>query len=194
MSTAEPIPPKSDKPKPAAKRNYDKATPPKDENKVEEAPFRLKRQQLADKAKESWIGLSPDAHNCVRIEYNLPIDHTIEHVEDPAYWSNILYKFTKPIATEGTYVGSIICVRPPDHRFYAEYYITDVDSHGVHVEQILYKEFGPQEVESELYRIQWNGVHRGYDILRKADNAIVVNGAQMKRLSNVVDWLKQWDR
>lgn len=167
--------------------------------KAEVAPkpkpdIRIDRDSVR-KAKAPNLATSPDGHKCVRVEYWLPEGHDYEDVKNPIYWSNVTTSFLKPISTEGTYAGSIICVRPSDHRFYAELYVTEVTKSSVYVEELFYKQFGPslEDVKSDKWTVRWNEADKGYDIIRRIDKAIVGNAKDFRRLEAVQRWLKNME-
>ncbi len=156
------------------------------------------RQVQPPRVKESGLSFSPDGNHYLRIEYNLPPGHSYEDVKMPAYWHSASHRFKKGISTDADFVGSIICLRPVDNSFYAERFITAINSGGVVTEELLFKTFGPQpgdkELESKKFRYQWNPQYKGYDIVRNVDNAIVAKGSETKTLSHVAEWLKTWDK
>lgn len=150
---------------------------------------------VARKAKDSHLNLPVDGHKCAQVEYWLPVTHEYEDLLNPLYWSSLVHRFKRPISTEGDYAGSIICVRPRDHSFYAELYVTEVSSGAVFTEQLFKKNFGEQmdEIKSDRFKVVWNDSVGGYDIMRKLDNAIVGNAKDFKRLRSVKSWLEKME-
>lgn len=183
------IPSKPDNVKPA--RNIRTVEQPKKPERP--APDISIDRKAERKAKNTDLITMPEGHKCVRVEYWLPEEHDYNDVLNPLYWSSITTRFLKPISTDGDFAGSIVCVRPHDHSFYAELYVTEVNKGSVNLEQLFYKQFGPQlkDIKHEKFFVKWNAAAKGYDILRKVDNAIVGSARDFKRLESVQRWLER---
>lgn len=172
---------------------YEPVTPQKLEGTVPPlTPERLTiERDYSRKAKQSHLCLNPDGHKAVRVEYWLPSTHEYEDTLNPNYWGSVSTLFSRAISTANSFAGSIICVRKPDHSFYAELYVTEVTKGAVFVEPLFYKEFGLQlsDLKSSKVTVQWNEPVGGYDIIRNSDKAIIGQAKEFKRLDAVKNWL-----
>ena len=94
----------------------------------------------------------------------------IEEVMDPSYFSLLARYF---VATDR------IEIIPQDMNYYAELLVTNVLSHTVVTELLIYKQVSKSErrsYEDAEYSIKWQGVEAKYAIYRKVDNANLKNG------------------
>lgn len=146
-------------------------------------------RKVDPKARESEITMQVDGHKCARVEFWLRPEHTLEDALRPEFWSQVAYKFQRPIAAEGNYAGSIIEVRYPDLTLYAELFVRAVQARGLLVDLLFKKEIGLQEIASDKFESRWDETKRGYDIIRMSDREIVGDAKDFPTKDAVQNWL-----
>lgn len=121
----------------------------------------------------------------------LPVGDTIADAVKPEYWRDVAVKLSKnPFTGDPDKAGSIIEIRTVDHAFYAELYVRAVQERGLIVHLIrepVY--FGPKQVKTGAYEINWNVGKRGYDVIRKSDRSIVADGTKIKTKEQAQAWV-----
>ena len=125
------------------------------------------------KARDADLIMQSDGHRCARVEFWLRPGHTLEDALKPEFWSQVAYKFLRPIVTEGNYAGSIIDLRSHDLSMYAELLVRVVRKTGLVVELLRSHEIGLQNITSTTHTVAWNDKVKGFTITRNSDREIV---------------------
>ncbi len=148
-------------------------------------------RMVMPKARDSDLIMQPDGHRCSHVEFWLRPGHTLEDALQPEFWSQVAYKFLRPIVTEGNYAGSIIELRSHDLSLYAELFVRVVRKTGVVVQLLRSYEIGLQNVEAPGHTIRWHNKVKGYDIIRNSDREIVANAKDTPTREAAQTWLER---
>lgn len=141
------------------------------------------------KARDSELIMQPDGHRCAHVEFWLRPDLTLEDALEPEFWSQVAYKFTRPISSEGNYAGSIIELRAQDLSFYAELFVRVVSKTGLQVVLLRSHKIGLQKVVAPGYTVRWNAHACGYDLIRDSDRQLVGRAKDFPTKERAQAWL-----
>ena len=148
----------------------------------------LNRMTMA-KARDSELIMQPDGHRCARVEYWLKPEHTLEDTLKSEFWSQVAYKFYRPVLAEGDYAGTIIEIRTQDLSLYAELFVRVVRKSGLEVQLLTSYEIGLQNVVAPGYEVRWSDRVCGYDIIRNSDREIVGQAKDFRTKEAAQVWL-----
>ena len=161
-----------------AARSVEKSIPAASEQK--ESPRALKRTAFQS-SEFAYANLSA----------TLPVDWTVEDALKPEFWVHAADMLQKtPVTNEPDKAGAIIELRTVDHAFYARLYVRAAQERGLIVQLLgepVY--FGLKSVESASFETRWNVGKRGYDVIRKSDREIVVDGSKIPTKEAAQDWI-----
>ena len=129
-------------------------------------------------------------------EATLPAEWDYSDTLDPAFWSYIASK----IGGDRRVIGSFIHLDTEDQAFYALLKVADVRKDGLAV-VCIGPSVDPQTGEAmpvdlktrrpwtgRKFDVRWNKASRGYDVIRKADEAVVADGGQFPTVELAVAW------
>lgn len=124
----------------------------------------------------------------------IPVGVTIDDVLKPEFWAHIAHMLrSNQMTGDPARTGTIIEIRSEDHSLYAELYVRAVKEQALDVALIgkpTY--FGPRESSpSEKYSVRWNVGKRGFDILRKSDNAIIGRAVDFPKKEDAYEHIRR---
>lgn len=151
-------------------------------------------------------------HGYERLTATIPAGWTLDDVLKPGFWTNVVHMFQKNQMTGGAdRSGSIIELRTEDGAFYADLIVRAVLGRGLIVQCI-----GPSQdktgkacpvdlstglpwaggaaLSSDQFDLKWNRDKRGFDIIRKADQQIVADGANFPTRELALEWISKTAR
>ena len=146
----------------------------------------------------------------VTFDATMAEEHDFEDALKPGYWVNVAEKLRKnPTTNEPDRTGALIDLCTEDHAFYARLYVRAVLTSGLivqcigpafdaktgkacPVDLITGKAWqGRKSAESDHFDVKWNVGVRGFDIIRKSDRQIVVNGSNFPTREMAEEWIKK---
>jgi hypothetical protein len=89
--------------------------------------------------------------------------------------------------------GSLLHVVTEDHNFRAVLEVTVVREKALQVEVFIPPVYYDLEEipENDVNVARWNAQLRGWDIVRKADGAVVADGKNIKTRREAADWMSK---
>jgi len=128
----------------------------------------------------------------------VPVEFELDDMLKPEAWGNVAFMLTQdPLNGRRDLTGAIIELRREDHAFYARLYVRAVRMQALDVALIgepVY--FGPKSapIENKAYKIRWVEAEKGYQIIRKSDNAIVGRPQDFKLKEHALRWISEGAR
>lgn len=117
-------------------------------------------------------------------------NQTIEDALDPTFWADVVDKVMGHDKSKPRGLMDIIKVRKPDTMQYVELMITGIGKGFIRVvksEREFKAAEGPAISQDSPLSPRWNVGRRSYDVIRKADGAVMHSGFQTKGAAN--EWI-----
>ena len=159
----------------------------------------LNRQAEPFKIKQSWC--RDPGQRWLQHEIQVPFDTKFEDLLRPEAWALLSAQFMGDALTgikEG--IGSTLLVKTEDMAWEAKFTILFAAKERMEVVcngpcfdengdgQPFY--FQKEEIESDRYNVSWDPGNRGYNIVRKSDNAIVAQAKDVRTRHMAAAWLR----
>ena len=140
--------------------------------------------------KQENLKLQPGRFNglefkCNRFQADIPVEHSIESLTDPAYWSMLWEKFSpfdevRALAEDGSWIAYLIV------REVGKNYV------HMHVDRLIQMEqFDPNIMKGKgmsEFDIIWRGLHSKWCVERKKDNQRIHEFANSQ--TEAANWLR----
>jgi hypothetical protein len=124
----------------------------------------------------------------------LPVGWRFEECLRPEFYAQVSHKLAGNVATNTKELaGSLLHVVTEDHNFRAVLEVTVVREKALQVEVFIPPVYYDLEEipENDVNVARWNAQLRGWDIVRKADGAVVADGKNIKTRREAADWMSK---